>query len=253
MHERLAPPLPDPAPHNTNLSLYIQSIEQVATQRNYTFVNIFHPGIPIPLTSDGIQPTPYGYYILNAGALGGFGFDGGSFCRIELDAGGTVVAAKGTRVENVKALATGISFKTTDEMLPMPPPPLDGRSTNLTLHLFQMSLRVTGLPAGSYRLEAGGETLAAGTAKDWDSGINFEGGPAYAQAEALRKLIVAKNTDWFNRWRPANDTYLFGFRKHEQGRNAVEIPQFDPLIAQKEAEIAKAKVPRPVTYTLERQ
>jgi hypothetical protein len=32
---------------------------------------------------------------------------------------------------------------------------------------------------------------------------------------------------FFHRWRPANWTYLFGFRKHEQGRNAVEIPRFD--------------------------
>ena len=31
------------------------------------------------------------------------------------------------------------------------------------------------------------------------------------------------------RWRPQNETYLFGFRKHEQGKNAKEIAEFDPL------------------------
>ncbi|MFM7034806.1 MAG: SGNH/GDSL hydrolase family protein [Planctomycetia bacterium] len=46
----------------------------------------------------------------------------------------------------------------------------------------------------------------------------------------LRKQIVAKNTLFFHRWRPANETYIFLFRKHEQGNNAVEIQQFDPLI-----------------------
>ena len=35
-------------------------------------------------------------------------------------------------------------------------------------------------------------------------------------------------------------TYLFGFRKHEQGRNASEIPQFDPLIADLEKQIYEA-------------
>ena len=35
--------------------------------------------------------------------------------------------------------------------------------------------------------------------------------------------------------------YIFWGRKHEQGRNAVEIPQFDKFIAEKEAEIAELK------------
>ncbi len=60
--------------------------------------------------------------------------------------------------------------------------------------------------------------------------------------EKLRQAIVAKNRLYFYRWRPENETYLFGFRKHEQGQNAREIPQFDPLIAEKEKEIAELRV-----------
>lgn len=48
--------------------------------------------------------------------------------------------------------------------------------------------------------------------------------------EELRQAVVAKNTLFFHRWRPQNITYLTGFRKHEQGNNAVEIAQFDPLV-----------------------
>jgi lysophospholipase L1-like esterase len=59
--------------------------------------------------------------------------------------------------------------------------------------------------------------------------------------EQLRLAIIAKNELFFHRWRPQNFTYLFGFRKHEQGNNAVEIPQFDPLIEKKEAEIARLR------------
>jgi lysophospholipase L1-like esterase len=54
-----------------------------------------------------------------------------------------------------------------------------------------------------------------------------------------RELILAKNELFFHRWRPANTTYLTGFRKHEQGQNAKEIAQFDPLVAAKEEEIWK--------------
>jgi lysophospholipase L1-like esterase len=56
---------------------------------------------------------------------------------------------------------------------------------------------------------------------------------------AVRAAIVAKNELFFHRWRPQNETYLFGFRKHEQGKNAKEIVEFDPLIAKAEDEIRK--------------
>ena len=58
------------------------------------------------------------------------------------------------------------------------------------------------------------------------------------QAEKLREAIIFKNELFFHRHRPQNETYLFLFRKHEQGNNAVEVPQFDPLIESKEREIA---------------
>jgi putative heme-binding domain-containing protein len=53
--------------------------------------------------------------------------------------------------------------------------------------------------------------------------------------------ILRKNALWFHRTRPANETYLFGFRKHEQGQNAKEIPEFDSLIEQADAEIDRLK------------
>jgi len=57
----------------------------------------------------------------------------------------------------------------------------------------------------------------------------------------LNKAIVEKNQLFFYRWRPQNDTYITGFRKHEQGRNAADIPRFDPLIEAKEKEIQELK------------
>ncbi len=49
-------------------------------------------------------------------------------------------------------------------------------------------------------------------------------------SDDIYRLIAEKNQLFFYRYRPQNETYLFLFRKHEQGNNAVEIPQFDPLI-----------------------
>jgi hypothetical protein len=62
--------------------------------------------------------------------------------------------------------------------------------------------------------------------------------PAGVVPVKLRTAIREKNELFFNRWRPQNEIYLFGSRKHEQGNNGVEIPMFDPLIEAKEKEIA---------------
>ncbi len=57
------------------------------------------------------------------------------------------------------------------------------------------------------------------------------------QYEKLRSLVRRKNELYFHRWRPQNITYLFGFRKHEQGNNAADIARFDPFIEDLEKQI----------------
>ena len=61
------------------------------------------------------------------------------------------------------------------------------------------------------------------------------------QLEALREVIVEKNEIYFFRWRPQNETYLRGFRKHEQGKHAAELPMFDPLVEAKDEEISQLR------------
>ena len=70
--------------------------------------------------------------------------------------------------------------------------------------------------------------------------LGLSSGKSIADSPRLRSLILSKNRLFFERWRPQNEIYLFGSRKHEQGRNGAEIPQFDPLIAEMEKQIADA-------------
>ena len=63
----------------------------------------------------------------------------------------------------------------------------------------------------------------------------------WARLDAVRRAVVAKNELFFHRWRPQNETYLFGFRKHEQGRNAKEVAEFDPLVAKAEEAVEAAR------------
>ena len=57
----------------------------------------------------------------------------------------------------------------------------------------------------------------------------------------LRAKIVKKNKLFFFHWRPANETYLRLFRKHEQGKNAKELEKFIPIIEARESEIDSLK------------
>jgi lysophospholipase L1-like esterase len=60
--------------------------------------------------------------------------------------------------------------------------------------------------------------LAAATVAGLGLKVADVPGPALAPMKAA---VVAKDTLFFNRWRPQNETYLFGFRKHEQGDSHV--------------------------------
>lgn len=82
-----------------------------------------------------------------------------------------------------------------------------------------------------------------GLARDSQSWTSITPKSPTTLAEQLRLKIVEKNRLFFHRWRPQNITYLTGFRKHEQGNNAVEIAQFDPLVEKAEKEIAELLKP----------
>lgn len=71
------------------------------------------------------------------------------------------------------------------------------------------------------------------------------GGPeelktATVASDAYRELgglVLRKDELFFHRHRPQNETYLMLFRKHEQGNNMVELPEFDALVDQFESQI----------------
>ena len=99
---------------------------------------------------------------------------------------------------------------------------------------------------GIHPTSAGMERWAEAVAVEL--GWKSKGGSAIGQkAKALRKAVQRKNDLFFHRWRPANHTYIFGFRKREQGRNAVEIEQFDELLKTADATIAAIREGKPTT------
>ncbi len=105
-----------------------------------------------------------------------------------------------------------------------------------------------GTDNGIHLTERGYRALSEGVAAQLGWSVNKDSWdkPAVA-AEALRASVLRKNSLFFHRSRPANYTYIFGFRKREQGNNAVEIPKFDPLIDTAEADAIAVSAGQPST------
>ena len=254
---KLAPPLPDPAGANERLADYVGVLKAAASSRGYRVVDLFDewkPALAKPFTDDGIHLTAEGYRRAAEVIVGLLGLKAGP-PRLDLGPHGRVAQAAGCTALDVREDAGKLSFRLAFDRLPPPPNPPRAsdrdRSETAKLGLGKVE-------PGTYRVTCEGKdvievTLPAGGPSSIDLSLTPNRGPDVEQTERLRQVVNAKNELYFYRWRPQNETYLFGFRKHEQGNNAREIPLFDPLVAAKEAEIAKLRVPVPHTYEIIRK
>jgi lysophospholipase L1-like esterase len=242
--EKLPAPLPDPTAANERLGEYVASIKKTAEARKYRVVDLFDKwrdlGKGPPSTDNGIHFTDLGYSV-GAGLITDYllGRERSDY-SIMLNATGTALAGSTGKVTDVKQNGRVLSFRHTDNSL------LPGL-------IAVRELEVKGLKPGSYEISIDGQLVGSEVVQDDRFYCVIETQLEFAQVQQLREAINAKNELYFHRWRPQNETYLFGFRKHEQGNNAREIPLFDPLVAAKEAEIARLKVPVTHTYVITRK
>jgi lysophospholipase L1-like esterase len=254
--EDLGRPLPDPAANNRNLALYSDAIRKVAEKRQARFVDLYEilgdgskKTPSAPLTDNGIHLTAFGYWRVGAALEETFGLKPPRL-MISVKSDGTVVQAQGAKVEQDKTRP--LCFHVTSNRLPMPNLP-DESPKGVAFSWGEQVVRVQGLPEGKYVLLIDGKPAATATAKGWDAEVILERGPEFDQVERLRKAVIEKNRLYFHRWRPQNETYLFGFRKQEQGQNAKEIPELDPFVEKKEAEIAQLRKPQTRTWEFVRE
>lgn len=256
--EDLGRPLPDPAPYNENRKLYAQVLKKAAETRGYPFVDLYQllgdgrqSKAQHPYTDNAIHLTNYGYWTLASVLEQGLGWRAPHW-EVEIDALEGQHVKRGTKLDQFQfEKSNSVSFSAQDEVLP--PPPAPKRSPKgASIPGLRRVLKVNGLAPGNYVLKIDGQPILKASAADWTKGqtIPTDKAPEFQQAEQLRSAILGKNQLFFHRWRPQNETYLFGFRKHEQGNNAKEIPMFDPLIAKAEAQIAKLRVPTEHVYQI---
>ena len=243
--ENVGSPLPDQVAYNRDVKLYADAIAVEAKSRELPYVDLLDLvgndtgklfSGNVQLTDNGVHLSPYGHWRLApeiAQRLSGE----------EISAGASMMTIDGS-----KALSPSKVTITAKRLprAPVPQPLPEGGDATLP----QVWLKVTGLSAGNYEVHIDGKKAIAADAAALEKGVALASDPSVAQEAQLRSVIAAKNELFFHRHRPQNETYLFLFRKGEQGNNAVEIPQFDPLIEEQEHEIAKLRVPQPHEFEI---
>jgi lysophospholipase L1-like esterase len=253
--EKIGSRLPDPAKHNPDIKLYRDVLQSEAQKRGHVFLDLFtllQAEAQTPshqsLTDNGIHFTDFGYWrsaqLLEQTLVGT-----ARSWLVDMDKDGTRNKSKGVqRLFDIRS--DPVRFETLDKELPIPRLPLQSGAKKQTSDTNNgRVIRVARL-WWKYALRIDGREVVTGSAEEWAAGVRLTRGPEFDQVEKLRQTIMEKNRLFFHRWRPQNETYIYGFRKHEQGQNAREIPEFDPLIIQLEKKIAELRVPAPHQYEL---
>lgn len=250
-HESLGPPLPDAAAHNDALKLYRDAIVALADEKGCGIVDFFERlpqvkqahGVDF-ITENGMHLGDLGYWYASQALLEELRLET-SVPQVAVDVADSQVATIGAEVQNLATDDRRVAFQYQPDRvrIGVPTPP----TATTPVEAAAVLLKVQGLNQGAYSLVVDGKKVAQGSAEDWARGISV---PTSDQPAELLQAVCKKNELYFHRWRPQNETYLFLFRKHEQGNNAVEIPQFDPLIENVEESIATLKVPRQQSFEL---
>jgi lysophospholipase L1-like esterase len=276
--EDLGRPLPDPAEANRCLALYSQTIRDVAAARKLEVIDLLAETARLAkeepklrLTDNGVHFTAAGYERTAVFVAQSLGLKSPSW-RVSLSAGKSEpVESHGAKVDDLQSSRDAVRFSAIDHALPDPPPP--GVPTTASARSpSQRVLQIAGLTDGDYVLRIDQRPVAVASSADWAKGVALTGAeapldgqdfpvggadipvcrfpPAFDQSEELRRTLLRKNELYFHRWRPQNETYLFGFRKHEQGQNAREVPLFEPLVADQEAIVQRLLAPKRHYYEL---
>lgn len=254
-HEKLPSPLPAPGPHGGQLTNYNRALLEIAVKRNAHFVNllelvsqsqVFNPGPAF--TDNGIHPNSYGHRRVAESIAMGLNWEAHAW-RLGIQRDGTArQGSYGAKFVEFSAGEERARLVFQPEQLPQPP--FAAPETNAPVGTPPNRWQALTLKPGNYDLLSDGKWLKTVTADQVRTGMPIQQGAEFDQSAELLAAIRAKNELFFHRWRPQNNTYLFLFRKHEQGQNAKEIPQFDPLIEEWEKKIAALRKPRQHTLEL---
>jgi len=174
-----------------------------------------------PLTDDGLHLTGAGYWRAAFALEHSLDLPDRNW-SIEIGAASKKAKTQGAKVENINTTPQAtLSFQVVDAALPLAPPTEDAAARPTPA---ARVLKATELADGKFTLFIDGRPVVTRSNEEWGKGVTLSNTPEFGQANQLRQAIVAKNRLYFYRWRPANETYLFGFPQGRAGQKRRRNP-----------------------------
>lgn len=250
---------------NKNLALYVDAIRKLAAQRKFSFVDLFKlqnrnaaQEDSTRLTLDGLHPSAYGYWRAANEFERSLALIQPDW-EVEVDVGNRSYHNRGTQITEFQSSISKVQFRAIDDMLPAPVfNQTDGSVTISNSRTF----KVSGLLPGRYVLKIDGVPLYQQSERFWEQGRSLTHAPDFTQSDRLRQLVLQKNSDFMNYWRPENWAFLNGDLTSQPSSHRHddfsarwfpgEMQSFPPLIAKKEDAIDKLARPTIHTYELRR-
>jgi lysophospholipase L1-like esterase len=237
--------------HSESLDLADLNISVVAALEKAKGIDAANAAKLVP---DRVHPD-YAGHLLMAAALLKAWHAPAVVTNVEIDAAKKrVVRHENTDASDLESAKSGLTWTQSDRALPMP---LDMKSPVMKLALAasdivetlnRETLRVRGLPAGSYGLKIDGEVVGQFTAKELAEGLNLAvlPTPMARQAAEVHALTVKHNNIHFARWRELQVPLHDDNPEHLlTAMDALDTLEADLVAAQ-----WKAAQPRPHKYEL---
>jgi len=216
------------------------------------------PARPVSMQGDPVHPGPPGQLMMAAALLQDLGADG-FVSSVTLDAAGTLVEAKGCKVEGLKADGGRLEFDRLDERCPFPIPDEARQVVSfypVILELSRYTLKVTGLKGSAYALKINGLAAATLTGAELDAGVNLTGlapakeaSPIIAQMRAILGAVAAKE-GIVGQWRSLSQ------KAHAAGADPALKEQLASLtkkVEEADARIREAAKPQKLRFEIAAQ
>jgi hypothetical protein len=225
-------------------------------------VQALRPVKTVSLQGDPVHPGPPGQLLMAASLLKSLGADpfvsSAAIDAAALTEPSKAVKAKGCEITGLKASDGGIAFDRLDDALPFPVPDNAAAAQILNTDVRDLNdytLKVSGLPEGSYTVKVNGaaigthnpEHLAAGI--DLSTAASAAGNAIHDQGQAVLKAVEAKE-GLVSQWRALSQ------RAHAAGAAPELKPQLAEMtkkVEEADAKIREAAKPQKLHFELTRE
>ena len=246
-YENLGELTPRLAERNRELQLYSEAMRETAANESVPFVDLYGPTRAlmsvldaIPLTTNGIHLSDYGYWAVSRILYDGFfeseGGIGDQPWQISVDAKAKSSDAKGLSLSGLASNRREISFRATEEASPSLPPPTKHKLPAV-LNARRDTMVVKNLQPGKYVLLVDGERVSSANHDEWAEGVAIDSSPAHREGEAFREAVNDKNLQFIYSWKALNQVHIVGERRNSPSGRALpaEILEFKALANEKDA------------------